>query len=81
MPEDWEACDADAAQAPQDAPGRAPGAQGTASEYSEATRRSLAVADESILNFDLLEALVTHIVAAEAAHGPDAVLQVRRTVL
>jgi len=31
-----------------------------------------------VLNFDLLEALVAHVVAAEAAQGPDALLQARR---
>jgi hypothetical protein len=31
-------------------------------QYSEQTRRSLAVVDESILNYELLEALVCHIV-------------------
>lgn len=80
MPEDWEACDGGAVQAAQDAPAWAPGVQGAVREYSEATRRSLAIVDESVLNFDLLEALVAHIVAAEAAHGPDAMLQVQRSV-
>lgn len=81
VPEDWEACEGGAAQAAQGAPAWAPGAQGGARECSEATRRSLAVVDESVLNFDLLEALVAHIVAAEAAHGPDAMLQVEHMAL
>lgn len=45
--------------------------------YSEATQRSLAVVDESLLNYDLLEALVVHIVQLQASHGPAALLQAR----
>ncbi|KAK9846310.1 hypothetical protein WJX81_001334 [Elliptochloris bilobata] len=79
VPEDWEARDGGAAQAPTDTPkgalSWALGSAGAAREYGEATRRSLAVVDEAVLNFELLEALVAHIVAAEAARGPDALLQ------
>ena len=32
--------------------------------------------DEAVLNFDLIEALVCHIVEAEAACGPGAMLEV-----
>lgn len=67
-------------QAPKAGPG-ATEQLGTAVEdwqlatYSQVTRRSLAAVDESLLNYDLLETLVVHIVQAQAAHGPAAMLQ------
>ena len=49
-------------------------------QWSLQTRQALAVVDEAVLNFDLIEALVCHIVEVEAACGPGAMLQVN-TVL
>lgn len=45
--------------------------------YSDTTRKSLAMVDEGLLNYDLLEALVVHIVQEQSACGPAAMLQVR----
>lgn len=45
-------------------------------QWSLQTRQALAVVDEAVLNFDLIEALVCHIVEVEAAHGPGAMLEV-----
>ena len=44
--------------------------------YSQTTLKSLELVDESLLNYDLLEALVVHIVDMEAAHGAGALLRV-----
>ena len=48
--------------------------------YSPATMKSLEVVDEEVLNYDLLEALVVHIVQTEAVLGQGALLKVRFTV-
>ena len=44
--------------------------------YSRTTLKSLELVDETLVNYDLLEALVVHIVDVEAAHGPGALLRV-----
>ena len=46
-----------------------------ASPYSDLTLRSLAAVDESIINYDLVVALVAHILSLEATQGPGALLQ------
>jgi hypothetical protein len=78
--EDWEAADDGARQAPEVWPeggaGAAAAAAGAA-DYSEVTRRSLAVVDEAVLNFDLLDALVSRIVADDDGRGADAAPQAR----
>jgi len=79
-PEDWEAADDGVRQAPEawleGGAGAAAEAAGAA-EYSEATRRSLTVVDEAVLNFDLLDALVARIVADDDGRDADAALQAR----
>ena len=44
--------------------------------YSRTTLKSLELVDETLVNYDLLEALVVHIVDVEAAQGPGALLMV-----
>lgn len=44
--------------------------------YSPVTLKSLDLLDENLLNYDLLEALVVHVVETQARYGPDALLQV-----
>ena len=46
------------------------------SDYSPLTLKSLELVDEDLLNYDLLEALVAHIVETQTRYGPDALLQV-----
>lgn len=41
-------------------------------EYSQATQRSLQNIDESLINYELLEALVCHIVSSQQAINSDA---------
>lgn len=53
----------------------------TSSAYSPSTLRSLELVDENQVNYDLLEALVVHIVDTESAHGPGALLRVCCPVL
>ena len=48
----------------------------TDTSYSQATLKSLALVDEEVLNYDLLEALVVHIAEVEAANGCGAFLKV-----
>lgn len=48
--------------------------------YSRTTLKSLELVDETLVNYDLLEALVVHIVDVEAAHGPGALLRVTQLV-
>ena len=45
--------------------------------YSDATLRSLACVDPSLLHYELIEALLAHVLASQAAHGPAALLQAR----
>lgn len=45
--------------------------------YSPLTLKSLDLVDENLLNYDLVEALVVHIVQMQSRHGPNAFLQVR----
>ena len=45
-------------------------------QYSPLTMKSLELIDAELLNYDLLEALVLHIVQTQAVHGPGALLQV-----
>ncbi len=47
------------------------------SGYSTQTAKSLAVVDQSLLNFELLEALVVHVLQQERQNGPGALLRVR----
>ena len=49
--------------------------------YSDITRKSLAMVDEGLLNYDLLEALVVHTVQEQSCHGPAAMLQVRNEII
>lgn len=44
--------------------------------YSPLTIKSLDLVDENLLNYDLVEALVVHIVEMQSRHGPNAFLQV-----
>lgn len=44
--------------------------------YSPVTLKSLDLVDEDMLNYDLLEALVVHVVETQARYGPGALLQV-----
>lgn len=39
--------------------------------YSEQTRRSLAAVDESLLNYELMEATVCHVVKKQVASNPN----------
>ncbi len=48
----------------------------TSSAYSPSTLKSLELVDENQVNYDLLEALVVHIVDTESAQGPGAFLRV-----
>ncbi len=48
----------------------------TSSAYSPSTLKSLELVDENQVNYDLLEALVVHIVDTESAQGPGALLRV-----
>ena len=41
-------------------------------EYSQVTQRSLQTVDESLINYELLEALVCHIVSSQQATSSDA---------
>ena len=41
-------------------------------EYSQVTQRSLQTVDESLINYELLEALVCHIVSSQQAISSDA---------
>ncbi|KAL3157309.1 hypothetical protein ABBQ38_001539 [Trebouxia sp. C0009 RCD-2024] len=43
--------------------------------YSPLTLKSLDLVDENLLNYDLVEALVVHIVQMQSRHGPNAFLQ------
>ena len=45
------------------------------SSYSDETLRSLALVDESVINYDLVAAVVAHALRAEAADGPGALLR------
>ena len=38
-------------------------------QYSQQTLRSLATVDESLVNYDLLEALIAHILHEQSSHG------------
>lgn len=53
----------------------------TSSAYSPSTLKSLELVDEDQVNYDLLEALVVHIVDIESAQGPGALLRVCCLVL
>lgn len=44
--------------------------------YSHTTIKSLEIVDEELVNYDLLEALVVHIVHMETSQGPGALLRV-----
>lgn len=44
--------------------------------YSPVTLKSLDLVDENLLNYDLLEALVVHVVETQSRYGPGALLQV-----
>lgn len=44
--------------------------------YSPLTMKSLDLVDENLLNYDLVEALVVHVVDMQSRHGPHAFLQV-----
>ena len=48
----------------------------TSCTYSHATMKSLELVDEDLVNYDLLEALVVHIVETESAQGPGSLLRV-----
>ena len=49
----------------------------TSAAYSPVTLKSLDLVDENLLNYDLLEALVVHVVETQSRYGPGALLQVR----
>jgi hypothetical protein len=44
--------------------------------YSAEVLSSLSVVDPSLINYDLIEALLVHVVAAQVAQGPTALLKV-----
>ena len=48
----------------------------TSAAYSPITLKSLDLVDENLLNYDLLEALVVHVVETQSRYGPGALLQV-----
>lgn len=48
----------------------------TSSAYSPSTLKSLELVDENQVNYDLVEALVVHIVDTESAQGPGSLLRV-----
>ena len=53
----------------------------TSSAYSPSTLKSLELIDENQVKYDLVEALVVHIVDTESAQGPGALLRVCCLVL